>query len=228
MSDNELNPGRQDEPESYPAQPSTRTPFEGDSSSGTTAGGPSALSADHLSMMAFRLQQAANAANEASNSASHDTATTPAHTQPSRHVKVTHLPSVTRSRVEEWLNQHGYYYFIDNDGDIGTILRHRVFFIRLLGPSREILQIRGCWNHSLNVEYAARARTFCNSYNRDTVLQKTYVRVDDTGKVNFICDMSADLSLGVGEKQLQNFINSGLGSANDFFDAVDDQFHTVN
>lgn len=135
------------------------------------------------------------------------------------------LPSpVNPARIAAWMSEHGFTYFVDNDGDLGGIWRGRLFYFFLFGEHSEILQVRGQWHREATIERLGEVLDVCNDWNADRIWPKAYARVRDNGRVHVISEVATDLEHGVTDEQLSQLLFCGLFSGNMFFDALDELY----
>lgn len=130
------------------------------------------------------------------------------------------LPSpITRERVSAYLQQRGYSYRFDDDGDItGTWDGNRFWFL-LLGPGEEILQVRGRWHRTLPPAGRMSTLQTINDWNRERIWPKAYVRPESAG-LSLYTEVSVDFSPGATDDQLHQMVACGLGTAVQLFASV--------
>ena len=127
-------------------------------------------------------------------------------------------------RLCAWFAQHGYTYFVDNDGDVGGLWRGRLFYFFLFGERQEILQVRGQWNREFAIERLTEVLEICNEWNAERVWPKAYVRVRDDGMVHVTCEVSTDLEHGATDDQLGQLLHCGVSASSTVFDLLDELY----
>jgi hypothetical protein len=132
--------------------------------------------------------------------------------------------TVTPGRIASWMNENGFSYFVDNDGDIGGLWRGRMFYFFLFGEKAEILQVRGQWHREVAIERMGEILDICNEWNTERIWPKTYVRVRDNGRVHVITEVATDFEHGATDTQLHQTLLCGLSTGSMFFDALDERY----
>ncbi|MEV7973069.1 YbjN domain-containing protein [Cellulomonas sp. NPDC089187] len=135
-----------------------------------------------------------------------------------------HPTPLAPERIVAWLKDNDFHYFTDDDGDIGGLWKGRLIFFFLLGEKQEILQIRGQWHREIALERLHEVLDACEEWNAERIWPKTYARVRDNGMVTVVAETSTDLEHGATDDQLAQLLHCGLGSANSFFDAIDEMY----
>ena len=110
---------------------------------------------------------------------------------------------------------------MDSEGDLGGLWRGRMFFFFLLGPDREVLQVRGHWNREFAIERLPEALELCNAWHVERIWPTCYARVRDNGRVHVSSEVTADVAHGATDAQLDLLLQCGLGTATVFFDELD-------
>jgi hypothetical protein len=131
---------------------------------------------------------------------------------------------LSSERVVQWLQEHGFHYFVDNDGDLGGLWRGRLFYFFLFGERSEILQVRGQWHREIAIERLEEILDACTEWNAERIWPKAYVRVRDNGMVHVVAEVSTDLEHGATDEQLSQLLFCGLSSSTTFFDAIDELY----
>ncbi|WP_250444525.1 YbjN domain-containing protein [Actinotalea sp. C106] len=131
---------------------------------------------------------------------------------------------LSRERLCAWFSEHGYTYFVDNDGDVGGLWRGRLFYFFLFGERQEILQVRGQWNREFAIERLTEVLEVCNEWNAERVWPKAYVRVRDDGMVHVTCEVSTDLEHGATDDQLGQLVHCGVSASSTVFDLLDELY----
>jgi hypothetical protein len=131
---------------------------------------------------------------------------------PQRRVPVQARPTpLTRDRVAETLDAHGYHHRIDDDGDLTGVWNESRFWFLLLGEEHEILQVRGRWHRQLPVAGRRAVTLALNDWNRERIWPKLYVR-EEEGQLAIYSEVSTDLEHGVTAEQLDQIVSCGRGT----------------
>ena len=128
---------------------------------------------------------------------------------------------LSRERIASWLQNNGFHYFVDVDGDVGGLWHSRVYFFFLFGDHKEIIQVRGQWNREIAIDRIEEVLEFCNEWNSDMVWPKAYIRIPDSGMIQVCAEVSADFEQGITDEQLAVQLMAALGSQSHFFDGLD-------
>jgi hypothetical protein len=128
---------------------------------------------------------------------------------------------VTVDRVKAWCERRGYTYFVDSDGDLGGLWRGRLFYFFLLGPSHDLIQVRGHWNREFAIERLPEVLELCNTWHVERIWPTCYARVRDNGMVTVTSEVTADVGPGVTDAQLDLLLQCGIGTSTVFFDELD-------
>lgn len=127
---------------------------------------------------------------------------------------------LSAQRVTAFLEDRGYRFAVDEDGDLtGTWDGHRFWFL-ILGDEQEIVQVRGRWWRSLPLEQRKSAMLAVNDWNRERIWPKAYLR-EESGALAVYSEVSADLEPGVTDAQLDQVLSCGLGTGVQLFAALD-------
>ncbi|MFH5822553.1 YbjN domain-containing protein [Georgenia sp. AZ-5] len=118
---------------------------------------------------------------------------------------------LTRARLEAALQELDYPHFRDRNGDLGAMWAQAVFHLYLLGPDQSVLQVRGSWHRRLALERLGEVLELIDSWNREYVGPKCYVRVLDDGRLSVVAEVSTPLGAGVSDEQLTRLIQRGIG-----------------
>ena len=128
--------------------------------------------------------------------------------------------ALTRDRVARYLDSRGYRFVVDDDGDLtGTWDGSRFWFL-LLGEQQEILQVRGRWHRSLQLDQREIASLAVNDWNRERIWPKAYVR-EEEGALALYSEVSSDFEPGATDLQLAQLVACGLGTGVQMFTALD-------
>jgi len=135
------------------------------------------------------------------------------------------LPTkVSQERLRAWLEDAGFAYFTDSDGDLGGIWHNRIFYLLALGANNEVLQVRGQWHREATLDHLAEVLEVCNTWNGERIWPKSYVRVRDDGTVVVCTDLTIDVEHGATDAQLDLMLRCGLATGTAFFDRMDEEF----
>jgi hypothetical protein len=134
------------------------------------------------------------------------------------------LEPLTRDRIVAWLEDSGFTYFIDSDGDVGGVWHGWMFYFLALGEHGEVLQVRGQWHRALTIERLEEVLEVCNEWNAERIWPKAYVRVRDDGTVVVCADVTVDVEHGANDDQLDQLLQCGLTTGSMFFEHLDEVF----
>lgn len=136
----------------------------------------------------------------------------------------TALPPLSKAAIRGVLDQRGYSYGEDGDGDLGGRWGDHVFFFFLYGENQEIFQVRGRWNRPLPQAHLGEVMTLLNTWNADKIWPKAYVRVEDDGLLGIYAETSVDFEHGVTPDQLAQVLLCGLQTGMRLFETLDEEF----
>ncbi|MDR0483475.1 MAG: YbjN domain-containing protein [Cellulomonadaceae bacterium] len=131
------------------------------------------------------------------------------------------LMPLENDRITDWLDEHEFTYFVDNEGDVGGLWHGRIFHFLILGDQDEVLQVRGQWHRDVTIDRLQELLELCNTWNTEHIWPKTYVRVRDDGSVIVCSDVTVDVEHGVTEAQLSLLLQCGLSTCGAFFEYLD-------
>lgn len=131
---------------------------------------------------------------------------------------------ISSQRIVQCLRDNEFVFFVDSNGEVGTLSDNRLFQFILMGEKREILVVRGRWNRSATIDNAGKILELCNKWNTATIWPKTYYRVRDDGEVNVMCEVSYDLEYGATMEQINSILHCGVQTGGQFFDELDALF----
>ncbi len=120
--------------------------------------------------------------------------------------------SVSRERIERYLDQHDYNYGLDDDGDLTGHWDGNQIWLILMGEDDEILQVRGRWHDTLNVSDRLNALRAINDWNRDRIWPKVYLREEKPGLALY-AEVSVDLEHGVTDAQLHQYLECAIATS---------------
>ncbi len=128
--------------------------------------------------------------------------------------------AVTRDRIEELLKSNSWYYWLDNDGDLGGQWCDNTFSFMLRGDSKEVLIITGRYHTPLTMDQLSLVRAHIVDWHRDKLWPKCYHRIDDGGRMRVFTEVSLAHDRGVTDDQLMDHISCALSTSNQFFDTL--------
>jgi len=130
---------------------------------------------------------------------------------------------ITTERLQAWMRDNNYNFFIDSDGDLGGLWDNRIFHFLILGNG-SAFQVRGQWNRFGNMDKLEDMLNAVNDWNADRIWPKAYLRVRDDGSIVTCTDITVPLDAGVTEPQLDLQLRCGLATSAAFFDSLESQF----
>jgi hypothetical protein len=137
-----------------------------------------------------------------------------------RPVPVEPLQPLTNEMIAGVLQQRGYRYFTDSDGDIGGHWDNILIYFFRLGTNDEMLQVRALARRRFGIDEVPRLYAFCNSWNHDKLWPKAYVHVGDDGTAGIYGEVTTDLEKGVTVAQLDQLIACGISTGCALAEAV--------
>jgi hypothetical protein len=142
-----------------------------------------------------------------------------------QHLDPAEVPApLSRDRIVRWLQESGFAYFVDSDGDVGGLWHGWLFYFLVLGQDDEVLQVRGQWHRELTIERLEEVLEICNGWNAERIWPKTYVRVRDDGSVVVCADVTVDVEHGATDDQLEQLLQCGLTTGTMFFEHLDARY----
>ncbi len=132
---------------------------------------------------------------------------------------------VTRERLEQCLRSQGYRYRVGSDGSLGGNWDGDSFSIDLIGPTEDVLQVRGTWHRTIEPELAPGIAHVLNDWNRDRIWPKVYTR-PTSGGLLALTEVSVDVAAGATDPQITEVIACGLGTGVQFFASLTDLLAT--
>ncbi len=136
----------------------------------------------------------------------------------------TTLAPLSKEAVEAEFRSQSLRWSRDSDDDLHLFVNGSHFYVLLLGSEEDVLHVRGSWQRSLPSQLATDAAQFCLEWNRDKVFPKLYTRVDDTGRVRLMGEVSTDLTAGVAPVQLHYLVNYAFSTTLQAFGEADEHF----
>jgi len=131
---------------------------------------------------------------------------------------------LTRARVAQTLLDLEYPLFQDANGDLGVLWSQAVFHVYLLGEDETVLQVRGSWHRRLALERLAEVLALLDTWNREHLGPKCYVRVLDDGFLSVVAESSTPLSMGVTDRQLMRLIERGVAQGLRIMRALEERY----
>ncbi len=118
------------------------------------------------------------------------------------------------------LDERRDHYVIEADGTIRGRWGDALIRFERMGDGGEILYTRVTAERRLPTRRLAEAYEFCNTWNRDRLLPKAYVRESGSGELILAGEVSTDLRQGVAGPQLAVLVNAALTTGVAFAAAV--------
>lgn len=131
---------------------------------------------------------------------------------------------VTSQRIIDCLRDNELVFFVDSNGELGTLSNSRLYQFILMGEHREILVVRGRWNRVASIDRANEILEICNKWNTATIWPKSYYRVKDDGEIAVMSELCYDLEYGVTDSQINDILHCGVQTGGQFFDELDAAF----
>jgi|HigsolmetaAR206D_1030411.scaffolds.fasta_scaffold03038_3 hypothetical protein len=122
------------------------------------------------------------------------------------------LQPLSNELIARVLDERGYTYYTDADGDLVGHWDDSVIYFLRLGAAGELLQIRTIATTSFPIDAVPRLYAFCNSWNRDRFWPKAFVHVDDDGTARVCGEVITDLEHGVTPDQLDQLLDCGIST----------------
>ncbi|MDR0946034.1 MAG: YbjN domain-containing protein [Bifidobacteriaceae bacterium] len=137
---------------------------------------------------------------------------------------VTGAAPLGRDRIVRVMDQHGWVYDIDSDGDIGGFWGPDRFFFFVSGPDNCVLQVRSRWHQNLPIELRSAVREVLDEWHRQTNWPKGYTRVDDRGRLWIEAEHTVDFGAGVTDAQLDDTVVMSIRTELQLFDFLAGRF----
>ncbi|MFT4288436.1 YbjN domain-containing protein [Nocardioides sp.] len=134
------------------------------------------------------------------------------------------LAPLSKDRIKKVLEDAGWSYRVDSDGDIGGGWESGYFYFFVHGDGAELLCVRGTWYGELTTAEFQRALEASNQWNLEKRWPKTYARADDEGDVRLHCELNVDYEYGLTDEQLRQHIICAVNTGEAFFDHLDETF----
>ena len=131
------------------------------------------------------------------------------------------LAPLCRDRVERQLKAMDWRYFIDSDGDLGSVWGDNdVFYFLLRGDDDEILHIQAMWHQTMPIERLGEVRDLIDQWNLKRLWPKGSHRISDEGRIRVFEEVSVDWEPGVSDHQILQQIRCSLGTTSQFFEML--------
>jgi hypothetical protein len=105
--------------------------------------------------------------------------------------------------IQDLLASDGIKFFIDNDGDIGTLWDSCYIYFFLHGQAAEILQVRAYLTKQFDIAAKPALLQLLDEWNRTKMFPKAYSSTDDLGRVTISAEHTFDFEPGVAEDLLR-------------------------
>lgn len=133
------------------------------------------------------------------------------------------IAPLSLERVRRCLTAHGYS-FLDSPSEEGVLTAgfhdYRFQFI-LTGEDLQTLQVRGRWNHALDVLRKVEMVKMCNEANMNRISPKAYVRREAEDHLGLYAEYAADFHAGATDAQIDRAVTCGLKTIIAFFRDVE-------
>lgn len=134
------------------------------------------------------------------------------------------LAPLCRDRVESQLKRMDWRYFIDSDGDLGSVWGDNdVFYFLLRGSDEEILHIQAMWHQTMPIERIEEVREQIDQWNLKRLWPKGSHRISDEGRIRVFAEVSVDWEPGVTDNQILQQIRCALGTTSQFFETLQNE-----
>lgn len=130
---------------------------------------------------------------------------------------------LSQDRIKALFDSRGWKWFVDNEGDLGGIWDGNSFYFLLVGPNKTILQILGNHNREIAIDRLDDVREFIRVWHRDKLWPKVSHRVADDGDLRVQTENIVDWERGATDAQLLQQIDCALGTAADFYGALEEE-----
>lgn len=115
-------------------------------------------------------------------------------------------------------------YFIDDEGDFGSIFDDNQFYFFFQGVQGEVLTIQARWHKAVAMDDLDELRVALNEWNRDKFWPRAYHRVSDDGQIRVFGDLSVDFEPGVTPNQLEQTLRCVVATSTQLFASLADRF----
>lgn len=87
-----------------------------------------------------------------------------------------------------------------------------------------VLTVRGPWRTHLPMAARAKMLEICDQWNKLQLWPKAYVYTDNKGRLWMCCEHSTDITNGVSDDQLNDFLYRAIGTCKGFFEMLEETF----
>lgn len=134
------------------------------------------------------------------------------------------LQPLSKDRIKHSLEQAGWSYNVDSDGDIGGGWEFGSFYFFVNGEKDELLCVRGFWRGELGEADFAKALETANDWNREKLWPKTYVTRDESQSVRVITEHNVDYEHGLTDEQLTQHLLCVVNTSMSCFEQFNEVF----
>lgn len=134
------------------------------------------------------------------------------------------LKPLSKDRIKHALEQAGWSYNVDSDGDIGGGWEYGSFYFFVNGDNDELLCVRGFWRGELGEGDYMQALEAVNEWNRDKLWPKMYVARDDAGNVRVNAELNVDYEHGLTDEQLSQHLLCVVNTSMSGFERMNEVF----
>ena len=134
------------------------------------------------------------------------------------------LGPLSKDRIKHALEEAGWSYNVDSDGDIGGGWEYGSFYFFVNGEHDELLCVRGFWRGELAEADYARALEAANEWNREKLWPKMYVARDDAGNVRLNAEHNVDYEHGLTDEQLSQHLLCVVNTSMSAFEKLNEIF----
>lgn len=132
---------------------------------------------------------------------------------------------ISQDRIEDILDEQGWHYEVDEEGDLGGMWDGNSFYFLLTGSQNEVLTVLGYLRPHIPPEARDALRVFIEDWHRDHFWPKvTFTGDPDDGWLRLSAAVSVDHEHGATDAQLTQHILCGLGTAAQVFDSACETF----
>lgn len=123
---------------------------------------------------------------------------------------------ITQERLIAIIEENGWSYFKDTDGDLGAFFHNDLFYFFI---NNERLIVRGHWHMSLRNEEMGRLRQRLNDWNHKKLWPKCYYQIQpQTDRLLVQSEVAVDYEYGANDAQLLQQLRCAIGTSRELFD----------